>query len=1211
MATVGQILTAPESGWRRYDDTDSRLQFTGIWTSATDLTGYYNTYRHFTSEINACVSFKFYGTKIRLVGEKSSGNSTNVNITIDGQIYNINNYAATQIRQCLMFEKLGLPLGVHTITMTNLEASKYMVLDAIDIDSDGYLIHPILPQKSTLDNIQVGDVIPCRYIVPTSGSTGVFVNMGSVADDYIPVISSATPNGLFNWIFSGYDVRGRMKFIADRVIQHSISFDALNKAGIANGEGIEIPYDISLPLVAAWKMNEIHGNNAVNLVSSATATYTGTTVGTDGTISYRYFDGVDDCVVYNAKVIPVGKKTIRFKIKRNGIPGLNKWDFILSNQSYSPRTGFCMYVSPDGTIRASYHNNDTSLEALNSGINICDNKWHDVLFVQDTAGICFYIDDFSTPCATSRLPETEVIGNANYVLGRQGTYGSGGTGTWLKGYLTIPEIYGDVIDPLSFNEPSLRTLTGGTVYDVADRYNGTVTGTQIVDTPTGKGRYFDGKSQVTFNQKAIVPMGKKSIQIKFKKNSIPTVHERFFNQRYSVGSTLYGEFSIGFNPNTTDIYASFFGGSAKPNYQVISSGINLCDGNWHDVLFTWDGTFGDDKLTLIVDGTTFKGDVQTEYNHYSDTGGSIVIGNNSDFARYLTDSIIDSLEIYSDVIDPTKPLTSKQYAYSTRLLTGGTSATDKDNEWDKIIVESNLNNTITAGDNYIWNWNGMATFTSTRSTVSNTSCVRRGSTTVSNYANNSSVVTSIVGTTGGFRPVLLVEQLITTRYLIRRESDLYSVLNSVFTKVGTLPLSSDSFLSSGFQSIAELEPIRSSLNSSDTILAYSNNVEYLNENIYNYEIYYAIVLDGNYFVYDGQWTQIQLSDIYKFGMTSEFVNSISLLSYKLLPITNNSTIQLCGVIYTSTEDATPEIFNMDVTFNDYYQTGVSYISTFKNSYNTVDWKTISGVTITQDSPNGTDIRYAFSNDGQNNWFIYSDEWVPISKNDIHLYGMNFSQVTNLNSVAWKGLLSNTLDIYATLITNDVSVTPKIDSIKFNYEPFDEVVSSTSINIPVPEKGYRNILADEVNSIYTLSLSEGISFDDASVDYNFYTTPDKIKIRPLNMGTMIGGRDQNVFTIEVINSFDNKNFLITLRGMTTDGIVAEEKIGYGLLRDSTDESGRSKIELSTTGSPFTPQYPLQFQLNAGQKQLVFLRITPTIYSTIGNKQVQLKLTGKFL
>ncbi|GED17654.1 hypothetical protein D1872_202580 [compost metagenome] len=43
------------------------------------------------------------------------------------------------------------------------------------------------------------------------------------------------------------------------------------------------------------------------------------------------------------------------------------------------------------------------------------------------------------------------------------------------------------------------------------------------------------------------------------------------------------------------------------------------------------------------------------------------------------------------------------FATTIRLLTGGVSSTDKENEWDQYIVNSSLNGTIIPGDNAVWN----------------------------------------------------------------------------------------------------------------------------------------------------------------------------------------------------------------------------------------------------------------------------------------------------------------------------------------------------------------------------------------------------------------------------------------------------------------------------------------------------------------------------
>lgn len=40
MATIGQNLQSPESGWRRYDDTDSRIRYIGTgWTKLSNGDG--------------------------------------------------------------------------------------------------------------------------------------------------------------------------------------------------------------------------------------------------------------------------------------------------------------------------------------------------------------------------------------------------------------------------------------------------------------------------------------------------------------------------------------------------------------------------------------------------------------------------------------------------------------------------------------------------------------------------------------------------------------------------------------------------------------------------------------------------------------------------------------------------------------------------------------------------------------------------------------------------------------------------------------------------------------------------------------------------------------------------------------------------------------------------------------------------------------------
>jgi hypothetical protein len=93
-----------------------------------------------------------------------------------------------------------------------------------------------------ISSLETGDFISCEYVA-TSNSIGVFSNLGKATKALIPSASSATPNGTFYFIMTGYDSRGRKKLVADRNVQHGISWDTLNTAGIASGSGLPVVID--------------------------------------------------------------------------------------------------------------------------------------------------------------------------------------------------------------------------------------------------------------------------------------------------------------------------------------------------------------------------------------------------------------------------------------------------------------------------------------------------------------------------------------------------------------------------------------------------------------------------------------------------------------------------------------------------------------------------------------------------------------------------------------------------------------------------------------------------------------------------------------------------------------------------------------------------------------------------------------------------------
>lgn len=161
MANIGEQLSAPESGWKRIDDTDSNIVYNGTWNTQKS-SNYYNSSSHYTNENTAYISFKYYGTKIRLLmiyySTKTDGNV----IEIDGTKYYFNcsnSMSSGNGTSNLAFEKTGLNKKVHNIKIyaPNASISKSLHIDAIDIDEDGKLLSQEEYNKMMSCYIKQGD----------------------------------------------------------------------------------------------------------------------------------------------------------------------------------------------------------------------------------------------------------------------------------------------------------------------------------------------------------------------------------------------------------------------------------------------------------------------------------------------------------------------------------------------------------------------------------------------------------------------------------------------------------------------------------------------------------------------------------------------------------------------------------------------------------------------------------------------------------------------------------------------------------------------------------------------------------------------------------------------------------------------------------------------------------------------------------------------
>lgn len=138
-ASVGDKLTQPEDGWKRYDDSSKYVYYYGKWTQSPPTSGktYNNSYSYSTDVENGKIRFRFYGTKIRYIGQTYTGQAKVVRINIDGNEETFTQQGANTY-QLINYEKTNLAKGYHDVEVSFDD--RRLMLDAIDIDEDGELI---------------------------------------------------------------------------------------------------------------------------------------------------------------------------------------------------------------------------------------------------------------------------------------------------------------------------------------------------------------------------------------------------------------------------------------------------------------------------------------------------------------------------------------------------------------------------------------------------------------------------------------------------------------------------------------------------------------------------------------------------------------------------------------------------------------------------------------------------------------------------------------------------------------------------------------------------------------------------------------------------------------------------------------------------------------------------------------------------------------
>ncbi|WP_019422843.1 hypothetical protein [Paenibacillus sp. OSY-SE] len=168
MAKFGDVLLQPESGWKRYDDSEPIILYEGDGWERYSNGAYYNGARQACSRtsIKPKIKFNFIGSKLILISSLYLSYSNKIEIKIDEKIYEASQVSNSTYNQAVFFIIEGLKFKEHSVEITKINQGGWesdFNLDAIDIDESGqlkpyaprehkYLIHLNSGQYLSLEN---------------------------------------------------------------------------------------------------------------------------------------------------------------------------------------------------------------------------------------------------------------------------------------------------------------------------------------------------------------------------------------------------------------------------------------------------------------------------------------------------------------------------------------------------------------------------------------------------------------------------------------------------------------------------------------------------------------------------------------------------------------------------------------------------------------------------------------------------------------------------------------------------------------------------------------------------------------------------------------------------------------------------------------------------------------------------------------------------
>ncbi|OEH86735.1 hypothetical protein BHU72_00210 [Desulfuribacillus stibiiarsenatis] len=220
------------------------FSYEGKWNSHNYLNVKSDNLRlieYYTNEIGSKLKFNFQGKSLRLLGSLRSDRTSKIKLILDGNTYDLSEQNAidkedTPKLMSEFFKVDNLDKGrTHSVEIETLDDNIFTFYGA---DTDGRLFH--LDEVTDIKDLDLGKRIRCHYRA-NYNQVGEFGVLGEKVKDFIHPEATAYPDGDFYFIMVDIDESGNKKMIADRNVQHSISWETLNKKNMVFGDKSENP----------------------------------------------------------------------------------------------------------------------------------------------------------------------------------------------------------------------------------------------------------------------------------------------------------------------------------------------------------------------------------------------------------------------------------------------------------------------------------------------------------------------------------------------------------------------------------------------------------------------------------------------------------------------------------------------------------------------------------------------------------------------------------------------------------------------------------------------------------------------------------------------------------------------------------------------------------------------------------------------------------